>query len=130
MSTLVIQLLAPSIGNIHGRYINRPNFRLDLLDELQKEVGPGTQCNAIVVLHGTDDLPDELFRDCIKRGAIKINVNSWARDPQVKYWAENIERQGLPELYDGGMKVFSRSCTRMIDLFDSRGKAHTVKSSV
>lgn len=82
----VLQLLAPSIGNIHGRYINPPNFRLDLLDELQKEVGPGTASNSILVLHGTDDLPDELFKDCIRRGAIKINVNSWARDPQVKYW--------------------------------------------
>jgi hypothetical protein len=80
------QLLAPSIGNIHGRYINPPDFKLELLDELQKEVGPGTDANALLVLHGTDDLPDELFRDCLCRGAVKMNVNSWARDPQVKYW--------------------------------------------
>lgn len=55
------------------------------MDKLQSTVGPGTASNALIVLHGTDDLKDELFRDCVARGCVKINVNSWARNPQVEY---------------------------------------------
>lgn len=79
-------MIAPSVGNIHGRYTSPPNFRIDLLTELQKRVGPKTQANAHIVLHGTDDLPDELFRQCVQSGCVKINVNGWAREPQVDHW--------------------------------------------
>lgn len=123
LKELGAQMLAPSIGNIHGRYINPPDFHLDLLTTLQKTVGPGTGCNSYLVLHGTDDLPDELFKDCVKRGAVKINVNSWARDPQVEYWAKHLGKDGLPEVYDGGMKEFEKVCERFFDLFGSAGKA-------
>ena len=86
LTELNVPLLAPSIGNIHGRYTSPPDFRLELLDELQARIGPGTRSNGLIVLHGTDDLPDQLFRDCVERGSVKINVNSWARDPQIQYW--------------------------------------------
>lgn len=75
-------MLAPSIGNIHGRYTSTPDFHLDLLTDLRARVGTQTR----MVLHGTDDLPDALFRQCVERGFVKINVNSWARDPQVEHW--------------------------------------------
>ncbi|KAJ9480359.1 putative Fructose-bisphosphate aldolase (putative) [Pseudozyma hubeiensis] len=123
LTELGAQMLAPSIGNIHGRYVNEPQFRLDLLEELQKTVGPGTKSNAYIVLHGTDDLKDELFRDCTKRGAYKINVNSWARDPQVEYWSKHLEKDPLPEVYEGGMDEFGKVCKRFFDLFESSGKA-------
>lgn len=116
-------MLAPSIGNIHGRYINPPAFHLDLLDKLQSTVGPGTPSNAYLVLHGTDDLPDSLFTDCIQRGAYKINVNSWARDPQVEYWAKHLSGGALPEVYEGGMNEFETVCKRFFKLFGSAGKA-------
>ncbi|KAN0060341.1 hypothetical protein ACQY0O_007670 [Thecaphora frezii] len=123
LGQLGAEMLAPSIGNIHGRYVNPPDFRLELLEELQRTVGPGTEYNATLVLHGTDDLPDQLFRDCIERGAIKINVNSWARDPQIDYWSKHLQDQPLPDVYDGGMKEFEKVCCRFFDLFESSGKA-------
>lgn len=123
LTELGAQMLAPSIGNIHGRYVNPPDFKLELLEKLQATVGPGTKCNAYLVLHGTDDLPDELFRECTKRGAYKINVNSWARDPQVEYWSKNLEQDPLPDVYEGGMQTFAKVCTRFFALFESAGKA-------
>lgn len=123
LTELGAQMLAPSIGNIHGRYVNPPAFRLELLEQLQKQVGPGTKANSYLVLHGTDDLPDELFRECVERGAYKINVNSWARDPQVEYWSKNLEKGALNEVYDGGMKEFEKVCKRFFDLLGSAGKA-------
>jgi fructose-bisphosphate aldolase class II len=116
-------MLAPSIGNIHGRYVNPPAFRLELLEALQSAVGPGTAANSYLVLHGTDDLPDELFRDCVRRGAYKINVNSWARDPQVEFWAKHLEKDPLPDVYEGGMQQFAKVCNRFFHLLGSAGKA-------
>lgn len=123
LTELDVELLAPSIGNIHGRYVNPPDFRLELLDELQSKVGPGTKSDSMIVLHGTDDLSDELFRDCIKRGVVKVNVNSWCRDPQVESWAKTMGKKGLPDVYDEGMDAFGKACTRFFHLLGSAGKA-------
>ncbi|GAC71993.1 fructose 1,6-bisphosphate aldolase [Moesziomyces antarcticus T-34] len=123
LTELGAQMLAPSIGNIHGRYVNPPAFRLELLEALQSAVGPGTAANSYLVLHGTDDLPDELFRDCVRRGAYKINVNSWARDPQVEFWAKHLEKDPLPDVYEGGMQQFAKVCNRFFHLLGSAGKA-------
>ncbi|MCO5585399.1 hypothetical protein L7F22_039332 [Adiantum nelumboides] len=123
LNELNVDLLAPSIGNIHGQYINPPNFRLDLLGELQNKIGSGTKSDAIIVLHGTDTLSDQLFNDCVQRGCTKINVNSWARDPQVKYWEKNMEKQGLPDAYEGGMQEFEKACKRFFKLLGSENKA-------
>ncbi|CAO1628587.1 unnamed protein product [Sympodiomycopsis kandeliae] len=113
MTKLGAQLLAPSIGNIHGRYKQPPNFHLDLLDSLQAKV------DGLLVLHGTDDLPDDLFRSCVQKGCVKMNLNSWCRDPQVRYWSDNISKLGLPDLYDGGMAAFEHALTRFFDLLQS-----------
>ncbi|CAO1632904.1 unnamed protein product [Jaminaea pallidilutea] len=123
LTELNVELLAPSIGNIHGRYINPPDFRLSLLDQLQSKIGPSTKSDALIVLHGTDDLPDELFKDCIRRGCVKMNVNSWCRDPQVASWTQNMGSKGLPDVYDEGMDAFGKAATRFFHLFGSAGKA-------
>ncbi|PWN88800.1 aldolase [Acaromyces ingoldii] len=120
---LEVDMLAPSIGNIHGRYTSAPDFRLDLLDDLQGRVGPKTQANALIVLHGTDDLSDDLFRECVRRGCVKINVNSWAREPQVEHWVKRLSHDALPDVYDAGMEKFEAVCTRFFKLFGSAGKA-------
>jgi fructose-bisphosphate aldolase class II len=93
------------------------------LEELQSRIGPGTKSDAIIVLHGTDTLSDKLFRDCVERGCVKINVNSWARDPQVEFWQHNVEKLGLPDLYEGGMDKFAEACTRFFHLLGSANKA-------
>lgn len=62
-------MLAPSVGNIHGRYSAPPNFNLELLETLHREITPAVP----IALHGTDDLEDSLFRSCIERGARKVS---------------------------------------------------------
>ncbi|CAO1636968.1 unnamed protein product [Sympodiomycopsis kandeliae] len=123
LSELGAQMLAPSIGNIHGRYVNPPNFDLDRLQRLQDSVGPSTKTGAYIVMHGTDDLSDELFADCVKRGTRKMNMNSWTRDPQVDSWIKNLPTKGLPDVYEEGMEIFIKSIERFFILFGSAGKA-------
>ncbi|PIL35217.1 hypothetical protein GSI_03007 [Ganoderma sinense ZZ0214-1] len=112
-------ILAPSIGNLHGSYINGPKFRQDILKDLQSTFkGMIPLC-----LHGTDELPDELFRECIANGISKININSWGRDPYAKKLAEGLQTKTFPEAVDDATKVFEDICARFFDLFGSAGKA-------
>ncbi|GBE87003.1 ketose-bisphosphate aldolase [Sparassis latifolia] len=112
-------VLAPSIGNLHGAYLKPPNFRQDILKALHaKFKGEIPLC-----LHGTDQLPDELFIECIKNGVSKINVNSWGRDPYAKALAEGLQTKSFPDAVEDATEVFAGVCERFFKVFGSEGKA-------
>ncbi|KAJ7629472.1 aldolase [Mycena polygramma] len=112
-------ILAPSIGNLHGSYINPPNFRQDILKALHSTfAGKIPLC-----LHGTDELPDELFVECIKNGISKINVNSWGRDPYAKSLVEGLQTKPFQEAVEDATEIFSQVCDCFFKLFGSAGKA-------
>ncbi|EIM86071.1 aldolase [Stereum hirsutum FP-91666 SS1] len=112
-------ILSPSIGNLHGSYINPPNFRQDILKDLHTRfAGEVPLC-----LHGTDELPDELFKECIKNGISKINVNSWARDPYAKTLAAGLQSKPFPDAVEEATEVFAKVCDRFFVLFESKDKA-------
>ncbi|KAJ7186825.1 aldolase [Mycena filopes] len=112
-------ILAPSIGNLHGSYINPPNFR----QEMQVSLHATFAGRIPLCLHGTDELPDELFVECIKNGISKINVNSWGRDPYAKALVEGLQTKPFPEAVEDATEVFSKICDRFFKLFNSAGKA-------
>ncbi|TFK45310.1 aldolase [Heliocybe sulcata] len=112
-------ILAPSIGNLHGKYINPPNFRQDILQHL----GDTFEGTVPICLHGTDELPDALFQECIKNGVSKINVNSWARDPYAKVLGEALLTKPFPDAVDEATEVFAAVCERFYRLFGSAGRA-------
>ncbi|KIM44204.1 hypothetical protein M413DRAFT_443233 [Hebeloma cylindrosporum] len=112
-------ILAPSIGNLHGSYINPPNFRQQILKDLHAEF----QGKVPICLHGTDEIPDSLFVECIKNGVSKINVNSWARDPYAKSLGERLLSGPFPEAVEEATETFAKVCDRFFTLFGSAGKA-------
>lgn len=113
-------ILAPSIGNLHGSYLSPPNFRQNILVELRDRF----KGDIPICLHGTDELPDELFRECIRNGVSKINVNSWARDPYVNKLVEELHaKKPFPDAVEEATEVFAKVCDRFIELFESNGKA-------
>ncbi|KAI8971140.1 aldolase [Trametes punicea] len=121
------RILAPSIGNLHGVYINPPDFRQDILKDLQTEF----KGSIPLCLHGTDGLPDALFKECIANGISKgsdiefeqININSWGRDPYAKTLADNLQSKPFPDAVEEATKVFEDVCERFFKLFGSTGKA-------
>ncbi|KAI0823197.1 aldolase [Trametes gibbosa] len=113
------RILAPSIGNLHGLYLRPPNFRQDILKDLQNTF----KGSIPLCLHGTDQLPDELFKECIKNGISKINVNSWAREPYVKTLADALQSKPLPDAIEDATKAFEAVCERLFEVFGSAGKA-------
>lgn len=101
-----------------------------------------------IALHGTDGLPDQLWKDCVKAGARKVrsfallvppsrltdprspfhalqfNINSWARDPTMKHIETSlVNGVPLPQIYDEASDVFSGVCERFFTLLGSAGKA-------
>ena len=65
-----IDTYAAAIGNLHGKY-PVPKI-LDL--ELLKKVRSAIDCN--ISLHGGSDTPGHYFREAVKIGVTKININS------------------------------------------------------
>ncbi len=60
--------LAVAIGNAHGLYKDKPQLRLDILEEIHRLV------DVPLVLHGGTGISAEDFRRCIRLGVRKINV--------------------------------------------------------
>lgn len=65
-----VDALAVSIGTVHGMYKGTPNIRVDILKDINAEVG------IPLVLHGGSGTPEDKILACIDNGISKINVNT------------------------------------------------------
>lgn len=59
--------LAVAIGTAHGIYKGEPKLDVNRLSEIRKVV------SIPLVLHGASGVPDEMVRECIRRGISKVN---------------------------------------------------------
>ena len=87
-----IDILAPSIGNIHGIYQGEVNLNYDLLSQIKDNI------NKPLVLHGASGINEEMLRKCVSLGISKINVNT---DLQLAWY--NGVKEGIknnPNTYD------------------------------
>ena len=80
-----VDALAIAIGNAHGIF-PKGSFNLDLkrLSMIKREVGE----RVFLVLHGGSGIPSKQIKEAIKRGIVKINVNTEIRQA----WRSGIER--------------------------------------
>jgi fructose-bisphosphate aldolase class II len=65
-----IDALAVSIGTVHGMYKGTPKIDVDVLKKIAAAV------DIPLVLHGGSDTPENIVRECILNGIVKINVNT------------------------------------------------------
>ena len=87
-----IDILAASIGNIHGIYQGEVNLNYDLL----KQINDNT--NKPLVLHGASGINEEMLKKCISLGITKINVNT---DLQLAWYNGVIKGiEDNPNVYD------------------------------
>ncbi|KAF2972625.1 hypothetical protein GQX73_g882 [Xylaria multiplex] len=116
------QFMAPSFGNIHGHYGPRgPEkvWNIPLLGNIHKAVP-----NVPLVLHGTHQVSDELFKKARQQGIVKINLNRTVRDEYTDFIARNSSKLELTELKMKGVEVYTKSIQRaMTDFLHSAGKA-------
>ncbi|KAH8901778.1 fructose-bisphosphate aldolase [Thozetella sp. PMI_491] len=117
-----VQFLAPAFGNIHGCYPPggpEAAWNLSLLTRVHEAVP-----NIPLVLHGTSDVSDDLFKQARKAGVVKINLNRTVRDDYTKFVAENAGILELTVLKMKATEVYTQSIQRvMVDFLDSAGRA-------
>ncbi len=65
-----IDTYAAAIGNLHGKYPVPKKLDLELLHNVRHAI----DCN--ISLHGGSGTPGHYFRDAVKIGVTKININS------------------------------------------------------
>jgi fructose-bisphosphate aldolase, class II len=65
-----IDTFAAAVGNLHGKYPVPKKLDLDLLQQIRAAI----DCN--ISLHGGSDTPGHYFRDAVKIGVTKVNLNS------------------------------------------------------
>jgi len=117
-----IDTYAAAIGNLHGKYPVPKVLDLDLLKQLRQ----ASDCN--ISLHGGSGTPGHYFREAVKIGVSKININS---DMRIAY------RTALEKVLEENPKEFSvakliskavvpavqKVVEDKIDDFNSAGKA-------
>ena len=87
-----IDLLAPSVGTMHGLYKEKPNINYERIKEISSAI------NIPLVLHGGTGIPDENIKKCIECGISKININT---ELQVN-WSKGVKEyiKNNNEAYD------------------------------
>jgi len=65
-----VDFLAVSVGTVHGVYKQKPNLRIDLVEQIDAAV------KKPLVLHGGSGTPDDQVKAAIGKGISKINVGT------------------------------------------------------
>ena len=75
-----VDMLAVTIGNVHGKYSRPPSLDFDRLSAIKNNV----PINLPLVLHGASGLPSNLIQQSIRQGICKFNVNTDIRDAYMR----------------------------------------------
>ncbi len=85
-----VDLLAVSIGTVHGEYKEQPKLNYDRIREINAAV-PAALC-----MHGSSGLGEEEFTKAIEAGIVKINFSTYLH---------KVLAQGMKEAIDQGKKA-------------------------
>jgi fructose-bisphosphate aldolase class II len=118
-----IDILAPSIGNVHGDYgptgPAEGQLHYDRLEAIDKQINK----RVLVALHGTNDFPAEVMQQCIRSGAVKLNVNKLLLEVGNEVLKEHAPTTSLAKLIDMQINAIQKETERWMDICGSSGKA-------
>jgi fructose-bisphosphate aldolase class II len=121
VSVTGIDTFAAAIGNLHGHYPVPKKLDLELLKHIREAI----DCN--ISLHGGSGTPGHYFRDAVKIGVSKININSDMRVAYRKTLEEqlkaNPDEYAVMKLMDQVIAAVQAVVESKIDDFNSRDKA-------
>ncbi len=122
VSATGIDTYAAAIGNLHGKYPVPKVLDLELLQRIRSAI----DCN--ISLHGGSDTPGHYFRDAVKIGVTKININSDMRyayrTALEKVLSENKNEYSVAKLISKDVIAAVQAVVESkIDDFNSAGKA-------
>ncbi len=117
-----IDTFAAAIGNLHGKYPVPKTLDLELLQKIRDAL----DCN--ISLHGGSGTPGHYFRDAVKIGVTKVNINSDMRyayrQALEKVLQENPDEISVAKLVGKEVVGAVQAVVEgKIDDFNSAGKA-------
>lgn len=115
-----IDFLAPAFGNVHGDYGSKgPVLEYDRLEMIRKKVGGRVR----LVVHGTNDWPDEVTKKCVAGGCVKVNVNKLVLLDYLNYLKSSAPSRSLTTAMEEGTKEIQSLTEKAMDVCGSTGKA-------
>ncbi|KAI0474058.1 ketose-bisphosphate aldolase [Xylariaceae sp. FL0804] len=115
-----IDFLAPAFGNVHGEYGARgPQLEYERLAAVRERVAGRVR----VVLHGTNDFPEDVMRRCIAGGVTKVNVNKLVLDDYLAHLKRRAPEASLTALMEEGVAEIQKLVEWQMDVCGSSGKA-------
>lgn len=115
-----IDFLAPAFGNVHGDYGPKgPELQYDRLDMIREKVAGRVR----LVVHGTNDWPEDVTKKCVAGGCVKVNVNKLVLLDYLNYLKSNAPSKNLTTLMEEGTKEIQRLTEWAFDVCGSTGKA-------
>ncbi len=116
-----ITSLAVAIGTAHGIYKGEPKLDVNRLSEIREVV------DIPLVLHGASGVPDEMVKECIKRGISKVNFATELRiaySNGIKEYLKANPDAFDPKKYDAvGMAKVTELVKNKIKVCGSENKA-------
>jgi fructose-bisphosphate aldolase class II len=116
-----VDALAVSVGNTHGWYKGRPELDLERIEAISKLAA------VPLVLHGGSGLSDQDFRNAIRRGMRKVNINTSliaaAGGRVASLLQQNPESLNYPELLYSAHQAVAAEARRLMGVFGCAGRA-------
>lgn len=117
-----IDIFAAFFGNVHGVFTGGgENLRLDILEKLAASL-PDT----FFSLHGGSGIPDGQVQEAIKRGVVKVNVNTEMRqafkEGLQEALDENPNEYAMYKILPEAVEEVQRIVEHKIEVFGSVGK--------
>ena len=123
-----VDILAVSIGNVHGLYSGTPRIDVDRLIEIRKRV------SIPVVMHGGSDLPVEVSKSVIEAGVRKFNVGTDLKYAFSRTLKETMMIEPMPfqppHVLAPARSAVETITREKIRLFGSTGLASLYKSQL
>ncbi|KAE9993057.1 hypothetical protein EG327_006839 [Venturia inaequalis] len=115
-----VDFLAPAFGNIHGEYgVEGPQLDFQRLSEVKEAIRGRLR----IAMHGTNGFPEDIMRECIKRGVSKVNVNKLVLKDSNDYIKANAATVTLTKLMEVGVEKARALGEWQMDVCGSTGKA-------
>lgn len=113
-----VDLMAVSIGTVHGVYMTKPNLDFKRLDAIRKRV------DIPLVMHGGSGLAPEEFHEAVKFGINKVNVYtglSIAVADRIAEFTKKMEPKSITlKIFEAAIDEGIQQVKKHIDYFETK----------
>jgi ketose-bisphosphate aldolase len=117
----MVDSLAVAVGTVHGMRKQTAKIDLERISAIASAV------KVPLVLHGASGVPDDIFKEVIRRGIRKINIGAELQKSFTagvrEYLAENTDAIDIRKIFKPGIDNMKESVRKKMRLFGSSGQA-------